>query len=210
MFNKRESNETEAPTRSATEHQSNAGQKSPTPTRSSGAGGAATIGPSISIDGHLKGEEDLVVEGRIKGTVELKNNTLTVGTQGTLDAEVFAHTIFVEGTVNGDLYASERISIRKNARIKGNIIAPRISLEDGAKFRGSIDMDADSEAFRKAFGGKPSAASSTSGKTASQTGASNGDSGEKGKQPQAAQSSSSGSGSNSSMQQPSKSGSSAA
>jgi len=136
----------------------------------------------------------------------LKNNTLTVGTQGTLDAEVFAHTILVEGTVNGDLYASENISIRKSARIRGNILAPRISLEDGAKFRGSIDMDADSEAFRKAFGGKPSAASSTVAKPASPSGTANG---EKGKQPQGSQSSSGGS-SDPSTQQTAKTGTSAA
>mgnify|MGYP005839332289 CR=1 FL=1 len=160
MFNKRESREAETSNHAGTDRPAQGTQQTPAPARSSGSAGAATIGPSISIDGQLKGEEDLVVEGRIKGTVELKNNTLTVGTQGTLDAEVFAHTIFVEGTVTGDLYASERISIRKSAQIKGNILAPRISLEDGAKFRGSIDMDADSEAFRKAFGGKSSATAS--------------------------------------------------
>ncbi|MDT8408509.1 MAG: polymer-forming cytoskeletal protein [Wenzhouxiangellaceae bacterium] len=91
------------------------------------------------------------MEGRIKGTVSLQKNTLTIGAQGRIDAEVFAHTILVDGTVNGDLFASEFISIRKSARIDGNVLAPRISLEDGAKFRGSIDMDTDSEAFKKAF-----------------------------------------------------------
>lgn len=207
MFNKRESNESESASRSGSDQQSSTANPSPAPARSAGgAGGAATIGPSISIDGHLKGEEDLVVEGRIKGTVELKSNTLTVGSQGTLDAEVFAHTIFVDGTVNGDLYASERISIRKSARIRGNILAPRISLEDGAKFRGSIDMDADSEAFRKAFGGKSSTASGTSGKPASPPSAVDS---EKGKPSQASQPSSGGA-SNPPAQQSGKTGSSAA
>lgn len=168
MFNKRESNEPETASRSGADNQAQAQAPSQataaTPARTTGSSaGAATIGPSISIDGTLKGEEDLIVEGRIKGTVQLKSHTLTVGNQGTLDAEVFAHTIFVEGTVTGDLYASERICIRKSARVKGNILAPRISLEDGAKFRGSIDMDADSEAFRKAFGSKGAAAPTASG-----------------------------------------------
>jgi len=158
MFNKRESSESDATSPSDSRPQapageSRAGATAPAQNRSA-AKGAAIIGPSISIDGTLKGEEDLVVEGRIKGTLELKSHTLTVGNQGTLNAEVYAQTIFVDGTVNGDLYASEQISIRKSARIKGNMLAPRISLEDGAKFRGSIDMDADSEAFRKAFGTK--------------------------------------------------------
>lgn len=151
MFNKREHQE--EPRRTAT------GDASPEPARSAPAGArggqAAVIGPSIEIDGKLKGDEDVVVEGRIKGTVMLKQHTLTVGSQGRLDAEVYAHSILVDGTVHGDLYASERISIRKSARIEGNILAPRISLEDGAKFRGSIDMDAESEAFRKAFGQQP-------------------------------------------------------
>jgi cytoskeletal protein CcmA (bactofilin family) len=134
--------------------------------RSSGApstpGSRATIGPSIRINGDLAGEEDLVVEGRITGTLELKSNTLTIGSQGQVEAKVYAHTILVEGTVNGDLYASERISIRQSARIQGNIYAPRISLEDGARFRGTIDMDTDTEAFRKAFGGSASKAPAAS------------------------------------------------
>jgi len=149
MFNKREQ-EHDAAERA---RGASAPATSGTSSRSGGANGpAAVIGPSISINGELRGQEDLVVEGQIEGTVELKQNTLTVGSQGTLKAQVYAHTILVDGTVKGDLYASERISIRKTARIEGNILAPRISLEDGAKFRGSIDMDAESEAFRKAFG----------------------------------------------------------
>ncbi|WP_240956045.1 polymer-forming cytoskeletal protein [Wenzhouxiangella sp. XN79A] len=149
------------------------------PGSASGSRAAATIGPSIRINGDLAGEEDLIVEGRITGTVELKSNTLTIGAQGQVEARVYAHTILVEGTVNGDLYASERISIRQSARIEGNIYAPRISLEDGARFRGAIDMDTDNEAFRKAFGTasakpapaasaevRPSSGSETAGKPA--------------------------------------------
>lgn len=157
MFNKRDHQDESQRTA--------AGDASPEPARSARAGArggqAAVLGPSIEVDGKLKGDEDLVVEGRIKGTVMLKQHTLTVGSQGRLDAEVYAHSILVDGTVHGDLYASERVSIRKTARIEGNILAPRISLEDGAKFRGSIDMDAESEAFRKAFGQQPSRAGGT-------------------------------------------------
>lgn len=214
MFNKRETSENENPTRSGFDNQSPAAnQAAPAaPARSpAGAAGTATIGPSISIDGTLKGEEDLTVEGRIKGTVQLKTHTLTVGAQGTLDAEVYAHTIFVEGTVNGDLYASERISIRKSARVKGNILAPRISLEDGAKFRGSIDMDSDSEAFRKAFGSKTSAPASgpDNARPSPEQSASKGD-GDKGKQRSGPQPSSSGNASATGSAQAGKSGSSAA
>ncbi|MGK7294326.1 MAG: bactofilin family protein [Candidatus Wenzhouxiangella sp. M2_3B_020] len=168
MFNKRENQDPEAAERR---------QESATPSASerpreatSSAGGRsqpAVIGPSIAIDGELTGEEDVIVEGRIKGTVSLRQNTLTVGQQGQLDAEIYANTILVDGTVKGDLYAAERISIRKSARIDGNILAPRISLEDGARFRGTIDMDPESEAFRKAFGKSSSGASATPVKAAS-------------------------------------------
>jgi cytoskeletal protein CcmA (bactofilin family) len=149
MFNKRDQQDEARPQPSTREPMAE-------PARPA-AGGARTgqpavIGPSIEIDGKLKGDEDLVVEGSVKGTVMLKQHTLTVGSHGRLEAEVYAHSILVDGTVQGDLYASERISIRKSARVEGNILSPRISLEDGAKFRGSIDMDAESEAFRKAFG----------------------------------------------------------
>ncbi|MCA1778865.1 MAG: polymer-forming cytoskeletal protein [Xanthomonadaceae bacterium] len=170
MFNKRDSSSSEnqpaprTPPRnesSATEHRT----ETPRPVTPPGAKDIAIIGSSISINGELKGAEDLIVQGRITGTIELKSNTLTVGPEGRIDAEVFAHTILVEGTVNGDLYASERISIQKSARISGNILAPRISLEDGARFKGSIDMDSESEKFRKAFEAKPSKpGASTNGK----------------------------------------------
>lgn len=157
MFNKREQQESsrnvQNPSQPTAESQ---------PQRSAPATGGriATIGPSLAIQGELRGDEDLVVEGKFKGTIQLKKNTLTIGTNGSIDAEVYAHTILVDGTVNGNLYASERISIRKSARITGNLFAPRISLEDGARFRGSIDMDSENEAFRKAFAQGPSAAAS--------------------------------------------------
>jgi len=158
MFNKRESQEAnprEPSPRPSSSHTGSAepAAAGPSPAPAPRNGPVATIGPSIAIEGKLAGEEDFVVEGKFKGTIELKKNTLTIGASGSIDAEVYAHTILVDGTVNGDLYASERISIRKSARITGNILAPRIALEDGARFRGSIDMDTESEAFRKAFGG---------------------------------------------------------
>lgn len=173
MFNKREASEPETSNHADNQPQPAATKNPPpaTPGKGSGRpGGQAVIGSTITIDGTLKGEEDLVVEGRIKGTVELKSNTLTIGSKGTLDAQVYAHTILVEGTVKGDLYASERISIRASARIDGNILAPRISLEDGARFRGSIDMDPESESLRKAFKAAPAGAASPSGDSGDNSG----------------------------------------
>ncbi len=116
------------------------------------SGASAVIGPSIQIEGQLRGAEDLTIEGQVKGTVELKNNSVTIGASGKVEADVHAHTIYVEGNMNGNLVASERVVIRKAAQIQGNITAPRISLEDGARFNGTIDMDPQTETLKKVFG----------------------------------------------------------
>lgn len=102
---------------------------------------AAVIGPSIQIDGDVRGDEDLVIEGEVNGTVHLVNNSVTVGNQGKIRANVHAHSVYVDGIVEGDLYGSERVCIRKSAMVKGNITSPRVSLDDGARFKGSIEMD---------------------------------------------------------------------
>jgi cytoskeletal protein CcmA (bactofilin family) len=116
---------------------------------------AAVIGPSIHIDGDVRGEEDLLIEGEVNGTVQLKNNSLTIGPQGKVRADVYAHTIYVDGFLEGDLYGSERVHIRKSAQVRGNVTSPRVSLEDGAKFRGSIEMDP--QAVQNAVGGRGAA-----------------------------------------------------
>jgi cytoskeletal protein CcmA (bactofilin family) len=120
---------------------------------------AAVIGPSIHIDGDLRGEEDLLIEGEVNGTVQLKNNSLTIGSKGKIRADVYAHSIHVEGFVEGDLYGSERVNIRKNAQVRGNITSPRVSLEDGARFKGSIEMDP--QAVDAALGTRRGAAGSS-------------------------------------------------
>ena len=102
---------------------------------------AAVIGPSIHIDGDVRGEEDLLIEGEVSGTVNLKNNSLTIGPQGKVRADVYAHSIYVDGYLEGDCFGSERVNVRKSATVKGNITSPRVSLEDGAKFKGAIEMD---------------------------------------------------------------------
>ena len=111
------------------------------PRASVGSREAAVIGPSIHIDGDLRGEEDLIIEGEVNGTVQLKNNSVTIGPQGRVRADVYAHSIYVDGVMEGDLFGSERVHIRKSAQVRGNVTSPRVSLEDGAKFKGSIEMD---------------------------------------------------------------------
>lgn len=103
-------------------------------------GGRAVIGPSIQIDGELRGDEDLLIEGQVNGTVQLKNNAVTIGSQGKVKADVHARVIEVEGIMEGDSYGSERVSIRNSAQVRGNVTAPTVSLEDGAKFKGAIEM----------------------------------------------------------------------
>ena len=101
----------------------------------------AVIGSSIQIDGDLRGDEDLRIEGNVTGTVQLKNSVLTIGKEGKVTAGVYAKSIAVDGEIKGDLYATERVSVHVNARVQGNIIAPKVSIEEGAHFKGSIEMD---------------------------------------------------------------------
>ncbi|MGW8370000.1 MAG: bactofilin family protein [Gammaproteobacteria bacterium] len=122
--------------------------------RRSGSSQVAVIGRSIQINGDVEGDEDLLIEGDVSGTVELKNNSLTVGKEGKVRANVYARSITVDGTTEGDLYASERIAIRASAEIRGNLLAPRIAIDDGARFKGSIEMDP--QAVEKELGTKVS------------------------------------------------------
>ncbi len=120
---------------------------------------AAVIGPSIQIKGDLSGEEDLIIQGKVNGTIQLREKSLTVGSKGQVDANVLAHSIIVEGEVNGDLYGSERVSIRKTGNVQGNIVSPKVSLDEGCRFKGSIDMD--QEMINKAFAKTTGSASIT-------------------------------------------------
>ena len=114
----------------------------------------AVIGSSIQINGDLRGDEDLRIEGNVSGTVKLKNSALTIGKGGKVKAGVYAKTIAVDGETTGDLHASECVSVHANARVQGNIIAPRVSIVEGAHFKGSIEMDPEAveEALGKATG----------------------------------------------------------
>ena len=113
-------------------------------------GDSAIIGRSIRINGDLRGDEDLRIEGDVSGNVELRNNALTIGKEGKVKADVYAKSIAVDGETKGDLYATERVTVHVNARVQGNIISPRVSIEEGAHFKGSIEMDP--AAIEKALG----------------------------------------------------------
>jgi len=135
MFKKDGSEASSAQPRPA---QSAAG-RSPAPRRS---GGAAIIGPSIKIKGDVSGDEDLMIQGQVEGKVKLAKHNVTIGSDGHVKADVSGRTVVVEGQVEGDLRAKEQIILRHTARVEGSIAAPRVTLEDGAVFRGGIEMDA--------------------------------------------------------------------
>jgi len=113
-------------------------------------GGQAVIGATVKIKGEVVSDEDIAVEGLIEGSILLKNNELLVGSSGRVHADVVAKSVRVDGELHGDVEAIERIVITANGSMRGNIQSPRVILEDGAKFKGSIDMD--EAAPEKTFG----------------------------------------------------------
>jgi cytoskeletal protein CcmA (bactofilin family) len=100
----------------------------------------AMIGPTICIKGDLSGQEDLLIEGRVEGKVELRQHNVTVGKNGRVKADIYGKTITIEGEVQGNLFGEEQLVLRQTSTVRGNITAPRVSLEDGSNFKGSIDM----------------------------------------------------------------------
>ncbi|HSF99614.1 MAG TPA: polymer-forming cytoskeletal protein [Vicinamibacterales bacterium] len=98
------------------------------------------IGKSVVIKGELTGSEDLTIEGQVEGKIELKQNVLTIGPNGRIKAQVVAKVVVVQGDVHGDITATERVDIRDNGSVDGDVSAPRVAIADGAHFRGSIDM----------------------------------------------------------------------
>ena len=98
------------------------------------------IGKSVVIKGELSGSEDLTIEGHAEGRIELRDNVLTIGPNGKIRAEVFAKAVVVLGEVVGNVTASEKVDIRDNGSVDGDIISPRVAIAEGAHFRGSVDM----------------------------------------------------------------------
>jgi cytoskeletal protein CcmA (bactofilin family) len=98
------------------------------------------IGKSVVIKGELNGSEDLTVEGHVEGTVQLRDHVLTIGPNGRIKAQVFAKSVVVLGEVTGNVTASDKVDIRDNGSVDGDIVAPRVAIAEGAHFRGSVDM----------------------------------------------------------------------
>jgi cytoskeletal protein CcmA (bactofilin family) len=106
-----------------------------------GGGRAAVIGPRIRINGDVTGDENLLIEGTVEGRVDLGDFRVDVGQSGQVNANIKAKVVKIDGAVEGDISCSEKVILSTSGNVRGNIIAPRVSLEDGAKFKGSIDMD---------------------------------------------------------------------
>jgi cytoskeletal protein CcmA (bactofilin family) len=121
------------------------------------------IGKSVVIKGELSGSEDLTIEGQVEGKIELRQNILTIGPNAKIKAQVFAKTVIVQGEVHGNVTATERVDIRDNGSVDGDLSAPRVAIADGAHFRGSIDMQ---RGGVKADG-KPAEAAKSAGTTTS-------------------------------------------
>jgi len=98
------------------------------------------IGKSVVVKGELSGSEDLTIDGVVEGTIELKQNVLTIGPSGRIKAQIIAKSVVVQGEVHGNITATERVDVRETGSIDGDVVAPRVAISDGAHFRGSIDM----------------------------------------------------------------------
>lgn len=100
----------------------------------------ARIGKTIVICGEVKGQEDLIVDGRVEGTVSLAENRLTIGPNANVAADISAKDVLVQGRVQGNVVASGRVELRAGCNLEGDIRALRLAVEDNAVFRGKVDL----------------------------------------------------------------------
>lgn len=122
------------------------------PVSAGGRSASATIGATIRIKGDVSGDENLLIEGSVEGTVNLLANELVVGESGKVNADIVAKSVRVHGTVQGDITGKENVVICSTSDVKGNIVTPRMTLEDGARFKGSIDIDPEASNSKAAAG----------------------------------------------------------
>ena len=135
----------------------NRDMKSPAraPKQKQSSAGSANFGSSIRIEGTLTGNEDLTIDGKLRGKIKLSGHALTIGPNGKIEASLRAKSIIVEGEVKGNITADDKIQITADGSVVGDLRAPRIALDDGACFAGSVDMSKASEASGEAVADKP-------------------------------------------------------
>src|ERR1700733_1088520 len=128
-------------------------------------GTGARLGSSLHVKGEISGNEDLLIDGTVEGLITLDERKLTVGASAKVTADIIAREVVVYGTVKGNLRAKDRIEIKKDGSVNGDLTTARIMIEDGAYFKGSVEIDksADKDSGHSAFAKKESPA--TAGKT---------------------------------------------
>lgn len=109
-------------------------------TPASGSTEQASIGKSLTIKGEVTGSESLFIDGRVEGSISLAGNRVSIGRNGTVSANIIAREVVVMGKVKGNLTASDRVEIRNEGSLIGDVVAQRIVIEDGAYFKGGIDI----------------------------------------------------------------------
>jgi len=119
---------------------------------------AAVIGKSVQIRGEVKGNEDLMVEGLVEGTITLNGNRLTVGPHARVQANVVGRDVVVQGSLEGDIQATGRVELRAGSRVTGDIRAGRLSVEDNAIYSGKVELDGTASAEEKAGAHAPATA----------------------------------------------------
>src|SRR5215831_18464934 len=127
--------------------------------------GTARLGASLHVKGEISGNEDLLIDGSVEGLVQLDERKLIVGATAKVTADIIAREVVVYGTVKGNLRAKDRIEIKKDGSVNGHMTTARIMIEDGAYFKGSIEIDksAEKESHSSAFSKSPAQAAATAG-----------------------------------------------
>lgn len=108
-------------------------------------GVTAAIGKSVQIRGEVKGNEDLMVDGHVEGTITLEDSKLIIGPHADVEANLAARDVIVTGRVKGDVKASGRVELRKGCDLTGDIVAGRLSIEENATFRGRVELAPETE-----------------------------------------------------------------
>lgn len=154
MWKKEDAKPAEPPASTAAPEQQRQPERPAMAPRTSGE--HALIGRSITIRGDVTGDEDILIQGRIQGSVDLRQNSVTVGGNGVVEANIIGRNVTIEGQVTGNIDGGEQVTLRSSAHVQGDITAPRVVLENGARFRGLVDMgEAESRSGSSAGRGKP-------------------------------------------------------
>ena len=110
------------------------------PVETTRSGEVATIGKSVVVKGELSGSEDLYVDGEVEGSISMRGQSLTIGPNGRVRANIEARNVIVHGRVDGNVMATDRVDMRKSAFLTGDLTTARVAIEDGAYFKGTIDI----------------------------------------------------------------------